>query len=110
MKSNWFFRNVALLAVIALAVPLFAKPVSKTINITQAAKVGRVDLQAGEYRLLIDGTKATVQKGKAVVAESEGRWEDRDTKSNYDAVLVGENGQVKEVRFSGQKRVFVFSE
>jgi len=45
-----------------------------------------------------------------VVAESEGRWEDRDTKSNYDAVLLGENGQVKEVRFSGQKRVFVFSE
>jgi hypothetical protein len=51
-----------------------------------------------------------VQKGKSVVAESEGRWEDRDAKSNYDAVLLGENGQVKEVRFSGQKRVFVFSE
>ena len=110
MKPNLFVRNMALLAVIALAVPLFAKPVSKTINITQSAKVGKVDLQAGEYRLLIDGTKATVQKGKAVVAESEGRWEDRDTKSNYDAVLVGENGQVKEVRFSGQKRVFVFAD
>jgi hypothetical protein len=110
MKFNEFLRSVALLAVIALAVPMFAKPVTKTINITQAAKVGKVDLQAGEYRLLIDGTKATVQKGKSVVAESEGRWEERDIKSNYDAVLVGENGQVKEVRFSGQKRVFVFSE
>jgi hypothetical protein len=110
MKSNLFLRSVALLAVTALAVPVFAKPVSKTINITQSAKVGKADLQAGEYRLLIDGNKATVQKGKSVVAESEGRWEDRDTKSNYDAVLLGENGQVKEVRFSGQKRVFVFSE
>ena len=67
-------------------------------------------LQAGEYRLLIDGTKATVEKGKQVVAESEGRWEDRDVKSNYDSVLIGENGEVKEVRFSGQKRVFVLSE
>jgi len=110
MKSNSFLRSLALLAVAALAVPVFANPVSKTINITQAAKVGKADLQAGEYRLLIDGNKATVQKGKSVVAESEGRWEDRDTKSNYDAVLLGENGQVKEVRFSGQKRVFVFSE
>lgn len=110
MKFNSFLRSVALLAVAALAVPVFAKPVSKTINITQTAKVGKADLQAGEYRLLIDGNKATVQKGKSVVAESEGRWEDRDTKSNYDAVLLGENGQVKEVRFSGQKRVFVFSE
>src|SRR5258705_5280918 len=107
MKSNSLLRSVALLAVTAIAVPVFAKPVSKTINISQSAKVGKADLQAGEYRLLIDGTKATVQKGKSVVAESEGRWEDRDTKSNYDAVLLSETGQVKEVRFSGQKRVFV---
>lgn len=110
MKFNTLLRSFALLAVIALALPVFAKPISKTINITQAAKVGKADLQAGEYRLLIDGSKATVQKGKSTVAEIEGRWEDRDTKSNYDAVLLGDNGQVKEVRFSGQKRVFVFSE
>jgi hypothetical protein len=110
MKSKSVLRSLALLAVVALAVPVFAKPYSKMINITQAAKFGKADLQAGEYRLLIDGNKASVQKGKNVVGESEGRWEDRDSKSNYDAVLLGENGQVKEVRFSGQKRVFVFSE
>jgi hypothetical protein len=45
-----------------------------------------------------------------VVAESEGRWEDRSAKSAYDSVLIGENGQVKEVRFAGQARVFVFNE
>jgi hypothetical protein len=110
MKSNSLLRSFALLAVTALAVPVVAKPISKIFNITQTAKVGKADLQAGEYRLLIDGNKVTVQKGRSVVAESEGRWEDRDTKSSYDAVLLGENGQVKEVRFSGQKRVFVFSE
>jgi hypothetical protein len=110
MKSHSFLRSAVLLAVFALAVPVFAKPLSKTINIPQAAKVGKVDLKAGEYRLLIDGNKATVEHGKQVVAESEGRWEDRDTKSSYDAVLLNDNGQVKEVRFSGQKRVFVFSE
>jgi hypothetical protein len=110
MKSQSFLRSMTLLAVIALAVPVFAKPISKTISIPSAAKVGKADLQAGEYRLLIDGNKATVQKGKQVVAESEGRWEDRETKSMYDAVLLGDNGQVTEVRFSGQKRVFVLSE
>jgi hypothetical protein len=110
MKTNSFFRSMALLAAVALAVPAFAKPFSKTINIAQAAKLGKADLQAGEYRLQIDGNKATVQKGKQVVAESEGRWEDRSTKSAYDSVLLNENGQVKEVRFSGQSRVFVFSE
>jgi hypothetical protein len=110
MKNNSFFRSVALLAALALAVPVFAKPVSKTISIPQAAKIGKADLQAGEYRLLIDGNKVTVQKGKQMVAESEGRWEDRQTKPAYDSILVGENGQLKEVRFAGQNRVFVFNE
>jgi hypothetical protein len=110
MKTNSFVRSLALLAAIAVAVPAFAKPFAKTITIAQSSKIGKADLQAGEYRLLIDGNKATVQKGKSVVAESEGRWEDRSTKSAYDSVLIGENGQIKEVRFSGQSRVFVFSE
>ena len=110
MNSQSLVRSMVLLAVVALAVPVFAKPISKTINIPSAAKLGQADLQAGEYRLMIDGTKASVQKGSQVVAQSEGRWEDRDSKSPYDAVLLNDKGRVTEVRFSGQKRVFVFSE
>jgi hypothetical protein len=110
MKTNSFVRCIALVAAIALAVPAFAKPFAKTISISQTAKLGKSELKAGEYRLEIDGNKATVQKGKQVVAESEGRWEDRTVKSPYDALLVGENGQVREVRFAGQTRVFVFNE
>src|SRR5258708_6482185 len=110
MKTKLFFRSIALLAAIALTVPAFAKPFAKTINVVQNAKFGKSELKAGEYRLQIEGSKATVQKGKQTVAESEGRWEDRSTKAYYDSLLIGENGQVKEVRFSGQTRVFVFSE
>jgi hypothetical protein len=110
MKTNSFVRSIALLAAVALAVPAVAKPFSKTINIAQGAKLGKSELKSGEYRLEIDGNKATVQKGKQIVAESEGRWEDRSAKSIYDSVLLGEDGQVKEVRFAGQTRVFVFSE
>ena len=111
MKIQSLIRSAALVAALAAAtMPAFSKPIAKTITISQNAKLGRADLRAGEYRLMIDGTKATVVRDKTTVAESEGRWEDRDAKSLYDAVLVGENGQVKEVRFSGQKRVFIFSE
>ena len=110
MKFNSILRSLSLAAALASTVPLLAKPITKTINITQSAKIGRADLQAGEYRLMIDGNKATVQKGKQVMAESEGRWENRGTKSSSDSVLIGENGHVKEVRFSGQNRVFVFNE
>src|SRR4029077_9767424 len=110
MKTNSFVRSLALLAAVALAVPAFAKPFAKTITFSQTAKLGKSELKSGEYRLEIDGTKATLQKGKQVVAESEGRWEDRSAKSVYDSVLIGENGRVMEVRFAGQARVFVFSE
>jgi hypothetical protein len=110
MKTNSFVRCMALLAAFALAVPAFAKPFAKTINVVHEAKIGKAALSAGAYRLQIDGNKATVQKGHEVVAESAGRWEDRSTKSLYDSLLLSENGQVKEVRFAGQSRVFVFSE
>ena len=110
MKVQTVSRIAALFVALAMVVPVFAKPFTKTINLSQSAKIGKAALQAGEYQLSIDGTKATVQKGKATLAESEGRWEDRDTKSEYTSILVGDDGQVREVRFAGQKRVFVFSE
>jgi hypothetical protein len=110
MKTNSAVRSIALLSALALTVPLFAKPFTKTISISQNAHIGKADVKAGEYRLQIDGTKAVVQKGKEVIAESEGRWEERSAKSVYDSVLVDPNGQVKEVRFAGQNRVFVFAE
>ena len=110
MKTNSFVRSIALLASIALAVPAFAKPFAKNISLAQTAKLGKTELQAGEYRLEIEGNKATMQKGRQIVAVSEGRWEDRSAKSSYDSVLVDENGRVKEVRCAGQARVFVFSE
>lgn len=108
-KSNLLLAVVALLLVVGLAVPAFAKPISKTITISQAAKFGKADLQAGEYRLLIDGSKVTVQKGKNVLAEAEGRWEEREMKASNSSVLLGSDGTVKEVRFAGDRRVLVLA-
>src|ERR1700736_409588 len=102
-KSNLLLTVVALLVVVGLAVPSFAKPISKTITISQSAKFGKADLQAGEYRLLIDGSKVTVQKGKKVLAEAEGRWEERELKASNSSVLLGSDGTVKEVRFAGDR-------
>lgn len=110
MKITSILRGAALVAAFACTIPVLAKPISKTINITQSARIGKADLQAGRYRLLIDGNKVTVQKGEQVLVETEGRWEDRAMKSTNDSVLIGENGQLREVRFSGKNRVFVLSE
>jgi hypothetical protein len=110
MTTNWKHRIAGLFVALLMVVPVFAKPFTKTINISQTAKFGKASVQAGEYQLSIDGNKATVRQGKNTLAESEGRWEDRDAKSEYTSILVGENGQVREVRFAGQKKVFVFGE
>ena len=112
MRHRFFLSltATALLAAFVLAIPALAKPFTKTINISQAAKLGKATLQAGEYRLVIDGNKATVERNRQTVAESDGRWEDRDAPARYTSVLLGADGQVCEVRFEGQKRVFVFSE
>src|SRR5215467_8164554 len=105
MKRNSIYRIATLFVALAMVVPAFAKPFNKTINLSQSAKFGKTSLQAGAYQLSIDGNKATVQKGKNTVAESEGRWEERDIKSEYNSVLLGQDGQVREVLFAGQKRV-----
>src|SRR5258708_20500931 len=73
MKTNSFVRSMALLAAIAVAIPAFAKPFAKTISIGQAAKFGKSELKAGEYRLEIEGTKAPLHKGNQVVPESQAR-------------------------------------
>ncbi len=108
MRVKSLVRFLALLAVVALAVPAMAKPISKYMDIPAPAKLGSTQLSAGHYRLLIDGTKVTVQRGSQVVAEVEGRWEQRE-KSPYNSVLLGPSGEVKEVRFSGENRVLVLA-
>lgn len=110
MKYSSLVRSFALLAAVALAVPVFAKPVTKVINIPQTAKLGKTQLQAGEYTLLIDGSTVTVKSGKKVIAETEGRWEQREDKQPYDSVLVGTDGTVQEFRFGGDRRVLVLNE
>ncbi len=110
MKTNSFVRSMALLAAMALAVPAFAKPLSQNFQLSHNTMIGKTALNAGEYRFLIDGNKLTVTKGKAIMAESEGRWEERDTKYEYAQIVSGSNGQLMELRFAGKKSVFVLNQ
>jgi hypothetical protein len=108
MKNRLSLRSAALLVALALAAPAFAKPVSKTIQISRTARFGKTELSAGEYRLLIDGNKVLVKKGNNTLAEVEARWEERAAKAEYDSVEIAGDGQVQVVGFAGEKRVLVF--
>ncbi|HEY2119017.1 MAG TPA: hypothetical protein VGH37_07525 [Candidatus Acidoferrum sp.] len=111
MTSKSFVRSFVLFSAVALAtVPVFAKPVTKTIPINHKVIVGSSDVKQGEYRFVIDGNHLSIMNGKKSVAESDGKWEDRDTKSEYTEIVSNGDGKVVELRFAGQKSVFVLAQ
>lgn len=109
MRSKTLVRILALLAVAALAIPALAKPISKNISILQPAKVGSTQLSVGEYRILVDGSRVTIQKFNKTVAEVEGRWEQRDKKAERNSIVLGPNDEVQEIRFQGESRVLILA-
>jgi len=107
MKSNSLLANLVLLGTLAVAVPVYAKPIATNLPITHNMKVGQTELKAGDYRFLIDGNHLTILNGRKIVAESEGRWEEHDSKAQYTGLLSNADGKIFELRFEGKKSVFV---
>lgn len=110
MQSKPWVRSLVLLAAAAIAVPAFAKPMSKSLPLNHAVHVGKYDVKAGDYSVLIDGNHLTMKKNNKVVAESDGHWEDRNAKSEYTEVLSNSEGKVLELRFEGKKSAFVLTD
>lgn len=107
MKSKSLLANLVLLGTLAVAVPVYAKPMATNLPITHNVKVGQTELKAGDYRFLIDGNHLTILNGKKQVAEADGRWEERDSKAENTSFLSNADGKILELRFEGKKSVFV---
>jgi hypothetical protein len=107
MKKQSLLANVVLASALAVAVPAFAKPMSTNVPISHNVKVGQTEVKAGDYRFLIDGNHLSILSGKKLIAESDGRWEDRDVKAVNNSVVSNGDGKVIELRFEGKKSVFV---
>jgi hypothetical protein len=110
MSNNSIIRSLILASALAVSVPAFAKPVVKDLPITHPMHVGQTSIQSGDYRILIDGNHLSIQKGRKVVAQAEGRWEDRNSKSPYDEIVSDANGNMMELRFEGKTGVFVLAQ
>jgi hypothetical protein len=103
-------RWKSLIAVLALAVivmPVFAKPVTKIITLSGSEKFAGKELKSDDYTFKVDDTKVVVELKHKVVGEATGRWEPRDVKNEANTVVTGADGQIIELRFSGEKRVFL---
>jgi len=110
MSNTSLVRSLVLASALAISVPMFAKPLVKDLPITHSMQVGKTTIQSGDYRILIDGNRLTIQKGKRVVAEAEGRWEERDLKTDSDEIVSNADGRMLELRFGGKRSVFVLAQ
>ena len=109
MQNKSWLRSFVLLAAVAIAIPAFAKPMSKSLPLNHSVHVGKYDVKAGDYNVLIDGNHLTMKKNNKVVAEADGRWEERNAKSEYTEILSDNDGKVLELRFAGNKSAFVLT-
>lgn len=110
MTRNSAIRSLVLAAALAVSVPAFAKPMVKSVALSGQTRVGQSSLQAGQYNFRFDGNHLTVQRNNKVVAESEGRWEQRTVKPENTQVVTGEDGKILEIRLAGKADVFVLAQ
>jgi hypothetical protein len=94
---------LAILAMLALASPVFAKTFSQTLDLTQPAKLGDTSLQPGHYKVMADlgSDQVQVEQNGKLVATATGKTVDLNNKSAYNAVVF--NGRhIQEIQISGK--------
>jgi hypothetical protein len=101
------------IGVFVLAAASLMMAASKTYNISllQPAKIGGVELKAGEYKVeVVDENKAIFRNGK-LHGEAAVKLETSDKKYQTTSVRMnGDTRQVQEIRVGGTKTRMIFTE
>lgn len=103
-KLMMFFTTVAL-AVASAASKEYR------LNLTSPAWVGSTQLQAGDYRIQVEGEKAIIKSGGRQVAEAPAVMETAPQKYAYTSLSVTQAGgrpTLQEVRLGGTNSRIVF--
>jgi hypothetical protein len=104
-----FLQVFAILAVLALSAPAWARTKSVDLHLTENSTIGSTQLQPGEYQLKAEeGTSqiSIVRHGK-VVAEVPCHWIQLPHKPEQSQVLFTSN-QITEVDFGGDTQAAQF--
>jgi hypothetical protein len=109
MVRKSLLSTLALLGVTAMVMPAFGKPFEKTVTFGQTVKVGTTQLDAGNYKVMVDGSNVKIEKGHTVVAQTEGQLEQRNQKFDETAVIFTSNGEIQEIDFGGQNQALVIN-
>src|SRR5271157_87646 len=111
-------RLTVTLAILLMAALSAVAQNARTLKVPYSASLKGKQLAAGEYKVTwqTHSPEATVNfmQKKAVVATVQGKWVDRDTKYEANAVVYSNNPDgsrtILEVRFAGLKGALVFGE
>jgi hypothetical protein len=104
-----FLEVFAVLAVLALSAPVWARTKSVDVHLTEASTIGSTQLQPGEYQLKAEegaSQVSIVHRGK-VVAEVPCHWVQLQSKPSQSQVLFTSN-QITEVDFGGDTQAAQF--
>jgi len=101
---------IAVLAVVVLALPLMAKPITKSLTLTEPTKIAGTLLKPGDYKLVIDGDKLTVEQGKHVVATATVTWEHMNAKSDTNCITITADGELQKICFTGDDKALILGQ
>ena len=93
------------------AAMLFASSASYSVTLFQPSMVSGTELKAGDYKITIDGDKATITKGKEKV-EAAVKMESVDSKFASTSVRYADQGgkmKIQEIRLGGTTTKVVFN-
>ena len=97
-----FVAFVALVAALALAIPVFARASRTTITLTDACQLAGTKLPPGEYVMVVDGNKVTVLHNNKVVVTATGEWKKADGKFRDSGFACNSEGRVVQIRVEGR--------
>jgi hypothetical protein len=98
---------LAVLAVLTLTLPVWARTYKETINPEKDTTIGTAQLKAGSYDLMADPAKKELQileNGK-VMATVQGAWVKLPQKPQYSTV-ISDGNKITQVQFSGSDQAF----
>jgi hypothetical protein len=102
-------QSLTILAVLALATPIWARTKSVDLRLTDPTTIGTSQLQPGEYQLKAEegANQVTILRHGKVVAEVPCHWVQLQSKPSQSQVLFTSN-QITEVDFGGDTQAAQF--
>jgi hypothetical protein len=102
-------QSLTILAVLALATPIWARTKSVDLRLTDPTTIGTSQLQPGEYQLKAEegANQVTILRHGKVVAEVPCHWVQLQSKPSQSQVLFTSD-QITEVDFGGDTQAAQF--